>query len=56
MNYEWKNQGKDNQEKVMKFINEYIDAHGYAPSYSEISAGTGIKTGYAISRKKEKVI
>lgn len=32
---------KKNQEKVIKFISEYISKHGYAPSFEEIGEGTG---------------
>lgn len=30
--------------EVEKFLREYFDLHGYAPSYAEIAKGTGIRS------------
>lgn len=46
------------QEKILRFINEYITAHGYSPSIREICDGTGLASAnsgiYQLGKMQEK--
>lgn len=32
----------DTTDRIYKFIQQYIDAHGFSPSYDDIRAGAGV--------------
>lgn len=37
-------QGKATRERILRFIIDYIQQHGYAPTIREIGAGVGLKS------------
>jgi len=39
-----KQRGIESRKKIYDFIKEYVENNGYAPSVSEICAGTGFKS------------
>ena len=39
----------DKQEKILQFLNEYMDEYGYAPSVREICAAVGLKSTATVS-------
>jgi len=39
----------DKQEKILEFLNEYVEQNGYAPSVREICAAVGLKSTATVS-------
>jgi len=39
----------DKQEKILQFLNEYLDRNGYAPSVREICAAVGLRSTATVS-------
>lgn len=46
----------DTQKRIYKFVKEYMEIHGYAPSYREISDGIYLKSLSSISNQIKNML
>lgn len=56
MNKQLSNKGKETREAILNCIIEYIDKHGYAPSYEEIGHIVGINSKSTIHNHIHKML
>lgn len=51
----YKKQGERTRDKIVRFIDEYVNKHGYSPTIREIGAAVGLKSTASVSNHIERL-